>query len=85
MVGEAEPVDPGRFGGRGHFPNAGPTHQLRVVRMTVHRVRDGEVHSDQNRARESIAVSVVRSGRISASCAKEHSSSPSSECTAPRT
>ena len=44
VIGETEPVDPGRFGGRGHFPNAGPTHQLRVVGMTVHRVGDGEVH-----------------------------------------
>ena len=86
MVGEAEAVNPGRFGGRGHFPDALPADQLRVVGMAVHRVSDGEVHGRrQNRARESIAVSLVRSGRISASWANETNSSPSSECTVPRT
>src|SRR6185437_603115 len=45
----------------------------------------GEIHESYSRASVLIAVSVVRSGRISASCAKDAISSPSSVCTAPRT
>src|SRR5689334_24525232 len=44
VVGEAETVNPGRFRGRGHLADTVPAHQLRVVRMTVHRVGDGEPH-----------------------------------------
>ena len=46
---------------------------------------DREVHDCYSRASVLIAVSVVRSGRISASWANEAISSPSSVCTAPRT
>src|SRR6202034_3649981 len=44
-----------------------------------------EVHDCLRRALVLIAVSLERSGRISASCANEAISSPSSVCTAPRT
>ena len=45
----------------------------------------GEVYEYYSRAWVLIVLSLVRSGRISASCANDAISSPSSVCTAPRT
>ena len=56
--------------------------EFRVVRRQFDA---SEVHEDYSRASVLIELSLVRSGRISASWANEAISSPSSVCTAPRT
>ena len=50
VIGEAEPVEPGCLGGRGDPGDSRPGHQLRVVRVAVHRVGDGELHSQASSA-----------------------------------
>lgn len=44
MIGEAEPVESGGFSRGGHRRNSAATHQIRMVRVGVHRIGDAVAH-----------------------------------------